>query len=69
MSTSHCDALYRMRISGQGSPERLTPAYEQLVDEHSKDAVQIDRMPCSGGGRFENWCITGPPLPELSTPP
>jgi hypothetical protein len=51
----------RVIVSSTGKV-RVTQ-YQQDVDAHSAEAVQIDRMPCSGGVRFDAWCITGPPLP------
>jgi hypothetical protein len=33
------------------------PEYQQRVDAHSAEAVELVRLPCSGGVRIASWCV------------
>lgn len=57
------DFMTRERVIVASTGKVRVAEYEQRVDEHSSEAVQIDRLPCSGGVQFDAWCISGPPLP------
>jgi hypothetical protein len=62
------DFLSRERVLVASDGKIRIREYERLVDEHKDSAVQLQRMPCTEGTRFEAWCIIGPPLPAKPTP-
>jgi len=33
------------------------PEYQQQVDSHAAEAVDLVRLPCSGGVRIASWCV------------
>ena len=57
------DFLTRERVIVASTGKVRVMEYQQRVDDHLNEAVQIDRFPCTGGVRVEAWCITGPPIP------
>jgi hypothetical protein len=51
------DFLSRERVIVESTDIVRIPEYQQLVDEHAKDAVTLVRQPCTGNVTVAAWCI------------
>jgi hypothetical protein len=54
------DFLSRERVIVASTDIVRIPEYQKQVDEHAKDAVEIQRQPCTGYDTIASWCIQRP---------
>ena len=54
------DFLSRERVTVASTGLVRIPEYQKQVDEHAKDAVDIERQPCTGYDTIASWCIQRP---------
>ena len=57
------DFLSRERVIVASTGKVRITEYQDRVDAHAEAAVDIQRVPCSGGVRFDAWCISGTQRP------
>lgn len=51
------DFLSRERVIVASTDIVRIPEYQKQVDDHQRDAVHIERQPCSGSNTVASWCI------------
>jgi hypothetical protein len=54
------DFLSRERVIVASVDLIRIPEYQQRVDEHAASAVNLPRLPCTGGERVASWCVQPP---------
>ncbi len=52
--------LTRERVTVAAVDLVRIPEYQQRVDEHAASAVNLARVPCTGGERVASWCVQQP---------
>jgi hypothetical protein len=51
------DFLSRERVITASADLIRIPEYQKAVDEHADAAVNLTRVPCSGGEQVASWCV------------